>query len=434
MVNFNYQGISKRQAYGASLGISSIIFLWSIQIFWGKVSVPVYFFSSVIFIHFTRFTATDVRRMLIALISLLALLLIQKLQGISLTTPLRTVFAIPALSFIFACVYRWLRIVMQTGPYPIFKIFRIFLIGQILLQFCQLGAWAVDFYSTSYQHYLLNFPRVSGFFLEPSHVSFSLSPFIYMCICHQKLAIQWLGRHGLFSLLLIFVLCPSATLFGSVAIALFARQIQTSKSYLALVTSIVIVFLGYSFIVVMIFYIPELSQRFGGFATLLSDTQNIDTKVNLSVLMFIKGWQMAFGGVQQWFFGVGLLNYQALNEFSSISFLSDQMMEFNAMGGTSVATKLIGEFGYIGLFIVIFSFVAFLIKIRNDRHKNIVEAFFLFGLIISYIRGTSYFDGVPIIALAILYKDICKYSIRIIYPAKYRYQTWQLLKNKNSEL
>ena len=414
-MNNNYHRISSRQAYAASLGIASILFLWPIQIFWGTVGVPAYLFASIFFICFSRFTAADIIRFMTGMICLFALLFLQKLQGIPLSTPLRTILGIPAFSFIIACAYRWLRIILQNGPFPLFNIFRIFLFGQLLTQLCQLAACWAGLYSVNYEHYLLNIPRVSGFFGEPSCVAFSLSPFIYLVLCRWRLAVKWLGKIGLTSLGLTFVLCPSSTFIPVVAIALFLRLIQ-GRSLRSVAFSILLLLLVGCFLILTIVHIPAVSARVGGLVNILSGTQYINNNTNFSVLMFIKGWQMALGGLQHYFLGVGFLNFQVLNDYSFVSSLSYLTWAKDTMGGTSVAFKLIGEFGYIGLFIVFFSSIALAKDIRHDDYKKTLEAFFLFGLIVSFVRGSSYFDGIPILAFAVLYRSIRLYFIRFFKP------------------
>ena len=125
---------------------------------------------------------------------------------------------------------------------------------------------------------------------------------------------------------------------------------------------------------------------------------------------------MALGGLQHYFLGVGFLNFQILNEYSFVSFLSNLAWELNAMGGTSVAFKLIGEFGYIGVLIILFSLIAFAKSIRQDDYKKTLGTFFLFGLIVSFVRGASYFDGIPVLAFAVLYRNIRLYFIRFHKP------------------
>ncbi len=411
-MNKNDHRISSRQAYAASLGIASILFLWPIQIYWETIGVPVYLFTSVFLVCFSRFTAADIIRFMTGMICLFALLCLQMLQGISLSTPLRIMLAIPVFSFIITCAYLWLRIVLQNGPFPLFNIFRIFLFGQLLTQLYQLAAWMAGLYYIGYQHhYFLGIPRVSGFFTEPSHIVFSLSPFIYLVLCRWPLAVKWLGKIGLTCLGLTFALCPSSTIIPVVGFALFLRQIQ-SRSFRSVVFSMFLLLLGGCLLILAIDHIPAVSSRVYGVANLLSGTQYVNINTNLSVLMFLKGWQMALAGLQHYFLGVGFLNFQILNDYSFVSFLSNLAWEMNAMGGTSVAFKLIGEFGYIGLLIILFIFIALAKNIRQDNYKKTLGAFFLFGLIASFVRGASYFDGIPILAFAVLYRNIHLYFIR----------------------
>lgn len=395
-----------RQRYVAALGISSILFLWPLDLSFGSVGVPIYFITSILFILVTKFTHADVGRFIGGVVCLSFLLYMQKAQGVVFTTPLRSISAVVFIPLIVACVYRWLTITVKGGPFPLFKVFSILLVSQLALQICQLMAWYVGVYENNTMHYLLNIPRISGFFNEPSHVAFSLSPFVFLFICFRKQARKWLGKSGLICLLAIFLLCPSVTMIGVIFMALFFKQIRSLKTIRSLVLSTFIFLAVGSLIVFSVFNIPEVNARIMSVFDVILGRIEIDKNINLTSLVYIKGAGMARASLLHYPLGIGLLNLQGLNDFSAASSVSETMYHLNTKDGGSIAFKLIGEYGYIGLFMVILIIGTCINCVRSSNFESVLFGMMLFGIIATFLRGVSYFDGVPIIALTILFMKI----------------------------
>lgn len=406
---------SLKQRYAAALGLSTILFMWPLDVSFGSIGVPIYFITSIYFIHVTKFSLADVIRFMGGIICLSFLLYIQKLQGVMLTTPLRSIISVLFISFIAACTYRWLTITIKGGPFPLFKIFNIWLMFQLVLQIFQLIAWYIGIYEIPTTYYLLNIPRVTGIFAEPSHVAFSLSPFIYLLFCYPKLANKWLGKGGILCLSLILLLCPSTTMIGVIYIALVFKQIQSTKTVWSAVSSAFVFLSVGSILVFAIVNMPEVNIRVADLFNVIVGSSRIWENINLTSLVYIKGAEMALAGLLHYPLGVGLQNIQILNDYSVASSVSELMYRLNSMDASSIAFKLIGEYGYLGVLIVILTFANCIKSVRSFDFKNVLFGFFLFGMIISFLRGGSYFDGVPIIALTILFMKTRSITTQIIH-------------------
>ncbi|MFC1545934.1 hypothetical protein ACFL4I_00765 [Pseudomonadota bacterium] len=409
---------SLKQRYAAALGISSILFFWPLVLSFGSVGVPIYFITSIFLICVTKFTRADMARFVGGVICLSFLLWVQKAQGVEFTTPLRSISSILFVSLIVACVYRWLIITIRAGPFPLFKIFSVLLLFQLVVMIFQLAAWYAGDYENQFAHYLLNIPRVSGIFSEPSQVAMSLSPFICLFICFRKLSTRWLGKIGLISLLAIFLLCPSTTMIGVIGLALIFKQIQSLKSIRQVIMSTFVFLAVGSLIAFSVINIPDVNIRIMALLNVISGSSEISENINMTSLVYIKGAEMAWASLLHYPLGVGLLNLQVLNDFSVVSSISEQMYNQNTMDGGSIAFKLIGEYGYIGLLIVILIFVTCMNSIRCSDFNNILFGIMLFGIIATFLRGASYFDGVPIIALTILFIKIRSYIIQKTHKGK----------------
>ncbi|MGX9367342.1 hypothetical protein ACTVJH_15095 [Desulfoplanes sp. PS50] len=391
--------------HASAAGLACVIFLWPIQISLLNVGIPFYFLVSPLCLFLSKFTKNNIFMFIVGILLLFTFTIIQSAQGVIFTTPLRSFMAIPFFIFIFTCISRWLDIILKSKQKFFFRFCSFFLQTQLLVQLSQLILWKLGLFNTHYK-YLFNIPRFYGFFLEPSLVAFGLSPFVYLFIFHRKLAFLWLGKRGVISIFLIFIICPSSTLVCVLGIASFFRLLSSSNS----IRSFIIKTVSASVIGFILFWviinIPATSARVFDLVAALSDPARINGSLNFSSLLFLKGWQMACAGLKYYSLGVGFLNFQFLNDYSSVSFINDFLYEANAFEGTSVGFKLIGEFGYLGFVILLANFYIFFKNIKKNDQCSILENFILFGLIIGCIRGPSYFDGFTIIALVVIFNKL----------------------------
>jgi len=119
---------------------------------------------------------------------------------------------------------------------------------------------------------------------------------------------------------------------------------------------------------------------------------------------------MAWSGIRDFPLGVGLSNFAYLNDKSEVSHLSDTLYVLNADDGSSLAFKLIGEFGFVGLLIVVVFISYSLILVRRTDVISILLGGYVFAVIACFIRGMSYFDGAVIIGFSSLILAISGYQ------------------------
>lgn len=96
-------------------------------------------------------------------------------------------------------------------------------------------------------------------------------------------------------------------------------------------------------------------------------------------------------------FGVSLLNMEYLSPQVEVSQINEIFYRKNSNDGTSILFKTIAEFGYFG---VVFSLFGFYLFAKYLKSGMIFAAILLFGFVVATIRGTSYFDGVQLLAIS----------------------------------
>jgi hypothetical protein len=121
--------------------------------------------------------------------------------------------------------------------------------------------------------------------------------------------------------------------------------------------------------------------------------------VNISSLVYIKGFQMASHALLYYPIGVGFLNMGVLNEYSSVSQLNELLFTLNKDDGSSILFKILTEFGILGLLFFSGSLHRLIKLSRNNG--DIYEQAFLFSFVAASVRGASYFDGPLIIGISI---------------------------------
>ena len=109
------------------------------------------------------------------------------------------------------------------------------------------------------------------------------------------------------------------------------------------------VFLIFSVILIAIVltlkYLPEVSERSTVIADLLTGG-DINAALNLSALIYYKGYEMAYYGITHYPFGVGFLNMEYLNQFSSVSQISNFLYDLNKDDSLKIICNLILKLVY----------------------------------------------------------------------------------------
>lgn len=394
--------------YIPAIGLSSIIFLWAFQIKLGSSGIPTYVLLNVLLFFIYGFRAVEIKNFIVLTIISFSFLFIQTIGDIELTTPFRSIVGIPLFIMTLIICSRWL-LESKYNLEILFKIFKYFIVAQLVCQLTQMILWYFNLYHSDYLHYFFNGPRVSGFYREPSHVAYSLSPFIYLVIFKYKYTFKNLGRFGLICLFLIFFLSICSTLIAIFLIGYFFRFMivgQTIKSLFYKSFGILLFIIAFIF---LLDFMPALKERIDlTMSFFWSNNIVYSQDTNRSVLAFIKGWQMAMASLSETVFGAGFLNLQYFNEYSEVSKINESLYNLNSMEGTSTAFKMIGEFGYLGLILIIYVVVKFVKNCNREIYFSVYQNFFLFGLIAAFLRGPTYFDGVVMLTFSLIYLNFFK--------------------------
>ena len=239
------------------------------------------------------------------------------------------------------------------------------------------------------------FPRDSGLAAESSHVSILLAPLVFMAIIRPQRYKKLMGSGAfLFLWLSVFVLGLSATAFGVVGLALIFRLTTVRKKLKGLIgIAAIIMCLG-----LIVRLIPMVQERFIQTIFLFQLPDPIDIN-NFSTLIFLKGLQTASIALDNYPFGVGILNMRSISFLADVNRLGREIQMFNNDDGSSLLFKGISEFGVLYLLFLIIVVTQILRRLSSEKMSdtNFLEAAFLFVIVAESIRGTSYFTyGAPI--------------------------------------
>ena len=242
---------------------------------------------------------------------------------------------------------------------------------------------------------ILNFsPFSSGqnkpvfFFYEPSHFALSFLPFLLYIIITSASGkfriLLCLSAYSIALLLESFTLVVGVTIIACLCLPL--RQL--------------LFFI--SFIGILIALNAESLDHYVSRVDIFSDN------LNLTTLVYLSGWESAFLNVKETF-GIGV-GFQQLGVFWGLGEYREILSamghyDLNLMGGGFVGAKLIGEFGVLGIVLLLFylSYCAKIIfMIRKDllgvtqphlRTNVFFYSFFVMYGMDLFFRGTGYFSS-----------------------------------------
>tara|TARA_S200000501_G_scaffold271423_2_gene255169 strand:+ start:831 stop:2105 length:1275 start_codon:yes stop_codon:yes gene_type:complete len=420
--------VTRKQIISFSLILN--IFFWPVTLSMGPADgIPIYV---IILPILYLMIGINIRTLinfafLLSFLSILAFFQVS-LQKIYFSSFYLTSLSIVTLSFLIPVFYEFFN-VSKLGRHKILIKYSAFVIYfQLTLMILQIMSNKIfGFPNFRYENLLLNIPRVSGIFSEPSHLAISLSPFYFIITTNFTYFIKTFSKKLFFVLLIIFLLCPSATLFMIIFISLLLKTISMlsmsiKKLSYFFVLSFVSVFSIYFIFLVSTSVSERIIPVFSFFNGL-----NIQSINNISALAYLKGYQMANHGLSNYPLGVGLNNMKILNEESTISNINELLYTLNSADGSSMLFKAVSELGIFGVLLFIISFLIILKLIRNNT--KILEQAFLFNFLISGVRGSTYFDGGLLIGMSILiYSMINKLSINTAN------ESLDHLKSKNSKV
>lgn len=222
------------------------------------------------------------------------------------------------------------------------------------------------------------------FFNEPSHYSLSFLPFLF----YRIMTADFRAQIGLICIgFVLALLLESLTLIvGTTLICLVVLRTR----HLLLFSPVVAVALIY---LSLDYYADRLDFSDG------SD--------NLSTLVFLSGWERAYLNLRETYgLGVGFQQFGIIGDQGRISDIIVMLIgnRLNVLDGGSVGAKFIGEFGLLGL-IVLMTYLAVLLKnllmLRKLAHAPAAQlepqwvffnACFTMFSIDLFVRGISYFS------------------------------------------
>lgn len=239
------------------------------------------------------------------------------------------------------------------------------------------------------------FGKSVGVFEEPSHFGLAYLPVLLFRMSVARKPTQLLL---LVSALVVAGLLQSLTMVAGIAIT----------ASLLLRSSWLLLFIAPVGAVAAALDLTYYSDRL----TLSSDSSN------LSTLVFLQGWENAVTNfIETHGLGVGFQQFGIAGSTGEITAKLSRMLQgstINLMDGSTAGSKLIGEFGVIGLALIVAFLVAAARSIRVIRAAQAlrpsardVHRLFFCSLVTTYIfeifiRGVGYFDGGAFLAVVAL--------------------------------
>ncbi|UKA07005.1 hypothetical protein [Photobacterium damselae] len=222
------------------------------------------------------------------------------------------------------------------------------------------------------------------FYQEPSHFALVAAPFIlyFTFTLKRKFCLLLL----MFSAFWALYIQNATMLF----IVLMASWVSLRVNFFYLILLLL------SAVTLLIFSNPDGLAYFQERIILSSDSNN------LSVLVLIQGWENALKTLQEFsIFGAGFQQFGVGTALGSASDKINQLIGFglNLYDGGSLAPKIIGEFGILGILVIIYYCFIFISSVNKLKYLNKDSdkiLIFSYCSIISvfveiFIRGAGYF-------------------------------------------
>lgn len=251
---------------------------------------------------------------------------------------------------------------------------------------------------------------LSGFFAEPSHLALGVAPYIFILIYDVKKFLAMYGRKGAAALMLTVLLCPSSTIIMMIIMSagvFFLYQLRYLKLKYILASLV-----GFMLVAVLVIHVPNFSSRFFG---MFMSPSELVSENQISVLAYLKGFEMALYALQHFPLGVAYLNMEVIAPNSSISYLMPIMQNLNSQDGSSILFKGICEMGVPFIIFCILNIAYFAKKSLVNKPASAKELILIaiyFSFFSHFVRGVSYTYGILTLAIAIgVYHIFFKYDI-----------------------
>lgn len=237
-------------------------------------------------------------------------------------------------------------------------------------------------------------------FAEPSHFAIVFTP---IACAYAMLSTNRLRLLICFSCFALAISLPNLTLLvGTFLVSMVALKTRAVIVFLVLICA--------ATILLILLNLDSIDYFVNRLAT--------SEEENLSRLVYIQGWESVVSALKfSSGFGVGFQNL-GIEPSGHTSLLIEAMtgVQLNRADGSFLAAKLIGEFGVIGIAIVIYA-TAVAVRTglllrqytnkRVHRTSDIIPLCFTYTILLElFIRGTGYFSPTMIIALLLTPKAL----------------------------
>lgn len=390
-VSFSRMDRIRQQAAAFILG--AVVLFYDIGVGGEVTIIPLYIPVIIFSLLFLRFDVKDVYFLSALIVLFFSVSLLQRAVLPAPGNLIRTTGGIVLIiSLSFAIKKLWDISAEQQHRHTI-SVLKVLFWMQIAMQVAQI------FYSKITGHTLQNgimpaMPRVSGFAGEASHVAMILSPYIFMSVISPR---QFRRAFGPFSnmALALSVLWVGYSATGYVIY--FGAYLCRLISRRSLIKLFVMgpVFFGTGLL------LPPVQERLYG--VLMAMAADVNGSDNLSVLVLLKGAEMALGALMHHPLGAGMLNFSSLLEYSDIASFGRGLDTLNNHDGSSLLFKGIGEFGYFFLAFYIYHVIRFLRDLWTPCtvRFDFLRMSLIFSFLIAAVRGGGYFDGPQLLGIVL---------------------------------
>ena len=255
--------------------------------------------------------------------------------------------------------------------------------------------------------HLLSSDRNAGSYYEPSHLAMYVIPFIaYRFLKYNRDMLSWMA------VAVVMLVAPNSTFLVGL-IGIFVLWLIKGR-YLSNTAGRIRIALVIAFVtsLLALIDISNIQDRISG---VLDGAQGNETS-SVSAIVWLNGWSQASEyfavtrGLGVGFNQMGCEKYENLGQFSSLMFTKLGVV-LNSQDGSFLAAKLVSEFGFVGILLVISLMLASVNSIFNINKdcgggdSSIALARAVGGiclLSLLFVRGAGYFQLPVILAISLL--------------------------------
>lgn len=323
------------------------------------------------------------RNLIVFVLLALLFLFLFSIKSLLIYGETKPIFSCLGLSVLFLCAYFYSSYLLSLSFSQIHKAL-VLTISVLLI----LG-WIGVFYKPYYFNYQL-YPKAVFPFSEHSHYALSIG---FLILCYNFIGSKKINIFFNIQLFLLSVIFPNLTLLIFFILSLLVYAIRFFKP-----TTILFAFFNILLSFYFVLKIPYFYDRI-----------NVLETSNLSALVWLQGWELI---ILNWWKYLGFgLGFQMLgSKITSTGYFSGLIQNIlqgsmlNLQDGGFLASKVIAEFGIIGIVISI-TYIYFIIKLLLDLRKyysknisfslkkKLLFKAFLFSFVVEYFfRGYGYFS------------------------------------------